>query len=91
MISLCMLYKYKIAKRTCCMYRKTFVLLSEWERGRVAMATSSIYTSVKVKNESDSKRLVSALEHAVGKKAKEVVFSRHVEVIKGEKVKDLFE
>ncbi|MEA4872001.1 MAG: hypothetical protein VB076_04225 [Synergistaceae bacterium] len=54
------------------------------------MATSSIYTSVRVKNKTDCKKLVAALEHAMGKKAKKVVFSRSVEVMKGEKVKDLF-
>lgn len=54
------------------------------------MATSSIYTSVKVKKKSDCQKLVAALEHAEKKKAKAVVFTRPVEVMKGEKVKDLF-
>ena len=54
------------------------------------MATSSIYTSVRVKSKTECKKLVTALEHAKGKKAKEVVFSRSVEVMEGEKVKDLF-
>ncbi|MDO5116804.1 MAG: hypothetical protein Q4D58_12035 [Synergistaceae bacterium] len=54
------------------------------------MATSSIYTSVKIKKKTDCQKLVNALEHAEKKKAKAVVFSRPVEVIKGEKVKDLF-
>ena len=54
------------------------------------MATSSIYSNVRVKNKADCRKLVFALEHAEGKKAKVVVFSRPVEVIKGEKVKDLF-
>ena len=54
------------------------------------MATSSICTSVRIKNKADCRKLVSALEHAEGKKAKEVIFSRSVEVMKGEKVKDLF-
>ena len=54
------------------------------------MATSSIYTSVKVKNRADCRKLVTALEHAEAKKAKEVKFSRSVEVMKGEKIKELF-
>ena len=54
------------------------------------MATSSIYTNVKIKNKADCKKLVSALEHAEDKKAKTVIFSRSVEIIKGEKIKDLF-
>ncbi|MGN1112703.1 MAG: hypothetical protein ACI4RP_05810 [Acutalibacteraceae bacterium] len=54
------------------------------------MATSSIYTSVKIKNKADCKKLVTALEHAEAKRAKEVNFSRSVEVVKGEKIKELF-
>lgn len=54
------------------------------------MATSSIYANVRVKNKTDCKKLVAALEHAKSKKAKEVLFSRSVEEMKGEKVKDLF-
>ena len=54
------------------------------------MATSSIYVSVKVKDKAGCKKLVSALEHAEGKKAKKVMFSRPVEELKGERVKDLF-
>lgn len=53
------------------------------------MATSSIFVNVNVKNKDDCRKLVLALEHAKGKKAKEVVLSRPVEVIRGEKVKDL--
>lgn len=70
---------------------KNFCTMTISKRGgRVTMATSSIYTSVRVKNKTDCKKLVAALEHAMGKKAKKVVFSRSVEVMKGEKVKDLF-
>lgn len=54
------------------------------------MATSSIYTSVKVKSKAECRKLVAALEHAKTKKAKEVNFSRSVEVMKGEKIKELF-
>lgn len=53
------------------------------------MATSSIYTNVKIKNKKDCEKLITALEHAKGKKAKEVVLSRPVEVIRGEKVTSL--
>ena len=54
------------------------------------MATSSIFTNVKVKSKTDCEKLILALENAQCKKNKEVVLSRPVEVIKGEKVKDLF-
>ena len=54
------------------------------------MATSSIYTSVKVKNKNDCRKLLVALETAESKKAKEVVFSRSVEIVKGDKIKELF-
>ena len=54
------------------------------------MATSSIYTNVKVKNKSECRKLVSALEHAKGKKPKAVEYTRQVEVMKGEKIKELF-
>ncbi len=54
------------------------------------MATSSIYTNVKIKNKSDCLKLVSALEHAKSKKVKEVKFSRPVETVKGETIKELF-
>lgn len=57
------------------------------------MATSSIYASVKVKNKSDCRKLVAALEHAKEKRAKgkKVVISRPVEIVKGEKIKELFQ
>ncbi|WP_281680405.1 hypothetical protein [Synergistes jonesii] len=55
------------------------------------MATSSIYVNVRIKNKTDCKNLVTALEHAQKAQAKEVVFSRPVETLKGEKIKDLFE
>ncbi len=54
------------------------------------MATNSIFVSVKVKQKTDSKTLFAALEHAEGKKAKDVKLSRPVEEIRGKKVKDLF-
>lgn len=54
------------------------------------MATSSIFTNVKVKSKTDCEKLILALENAQCKKNKEVVLSRPVEVIKEEKVKDLF-
>jgi len=54
------------------------------------MATSSIYVNVRVKKKADSRKLVLALEHAAGKKAKKVVLSRPVEEVKGEKIKALF-
>lgn len=57
------------------------------------MATSSIYASVKIKSKNDCKKLVAALEHAEEKrhKTKEVVFSRSIEVVKGDKIKELFQ
>ncbi|MEE1076420.1 MAG: hypothetical protein UHY68_04065 [Acutalibacteraceae bacterium] len=54
------------------------------------MATSSIYTNVKIKSKNDCRKLVSALEHAKSCKKNEVIFSRSVEKIKGDKVKEIF-
>mgnify|MGYP000618543342 CR=1 FL=1 len=56
------------------------------------MATSSIYASVEIKNKADSKKLVVALERAKEKRAKskKIVFSRLVEEVKGEQIKDIF-
>ena len=57
------------------------------------MATSSIYASVKIKSKADCRKLVAALEHAKEKRAKgkKVVISRPVEIVKGEKIKELFQ
>ena len=54
------------------------------------MATSSIYASVEIKNKADSKKLVVALERAKEKRAKskKIVFSRLVEEVKGEQIKE---
>lgn len=56
------------------------------------MATSSIYASVEIKNKADSKKLVVVLERAKEKRAKskKIVFSRLVEEVKGEQIKDIF-
>ncbi len=54
------------------------------------MATSSIYTSVRIKSKAECRKLVAALEHAKDKKVPEVVLSRPVEKISGEKIKDIF-
>lgn len=54
------------------------------------MATSSIYTSVKIKKKSECQKLVNALEHAERNKAKAVDHTRPAEVMKGEKIRVLF-
>ena len=54
------------------------------------MATSSIYEDVRIKNRSECRRLVSALESAMNKKGKDVIIPREVQTIKGEKIKELF-
>lgn len=54
------------------------------------MATSSIYTDVKIKNKAACRKLVRALESASSDKTPRVVFSRPTEVIKGEKIKEIF-
>lgn len=69
------------------------ILLGDYRfvlKGVQFMATSSIYTSVKVKNKNDCRKLLVALETAESKKAKEVVFSHSVEIVKGDKIKELF-
>lgn len=54
------------------------------------MATSSIYTSVKIKNKDACKRLVGALENAKEVKIRDVEFSRPVKEIKGSAIKEIF-
>lgn len=54
------------------------------------MATSSIYTNVRIRKKSQCIKLVSALEHAKSKKAKTVNISCPVEEVKNEKINDFF-
>lgn len=54
------------------------------------MATSSIFANVRIKNKTACKNLISALEKSKQTKAEEVVFSRPVETIKGDKIKEIF-
>lgn len=54
------------------------------------MATSSIYTDVRIKNKAACRKLVRALESAADDKTPRVVFSRQPEIIKGEKINEIF-
>lgn len=55
------------------------------------MATSSIYTDVKIKDKAACRKLIRALENASKAKGrKKVVFSRQPEFVKGEKIKEIF-
>ncbi|MDE7390174.1 MAG: hypothetical protein K2M82_04455 [Lachnospiraceae bacterium] len=54
------------------------------------MATSSLYANVKIKDKSSCQKLVKALEHSKASKGTEVKFSRSVERVQGEKIKELF-
>lgn len=54
------------------------------------MATKSIYKSVSIKNRSLGNGLVSALENAKNKKAKQVLISKKVVDIKKDKIREIF-
>lgn len=54
------------------------------------MATSSLYANVKIKSKASCRKLVNALEHSKTSKSSEVKFSRSVERVQGEKIKELF-
>lgn len=54
------------------------------------MATSSIYTEVKIKDKAACKKLVKALDDAVKSRKPKVAFSRQPEMIKGDKIKEIF-
>ena len=55
------------------------------------MATSSIYTDVKIKDKSACRKLIRALDSAVkAESSKRTVFSRQPKMIKGEKIKEIF-
>lgn len=61
------------------------------KEGVFCMATSSIYTDVKIKDKSACRKLVRALEGAAKAKSSEkTVFSRQPKIIKGEKIKEIF-
>jgi len=55
------------------------------------MATSSIFKTVRIRNKSDAKNLVTALERAKGKSAKEVHSSKMHREVKGEDIVKMFE
>ncbi|MFR1823121.1 MAG: hypothetical protein ACLSXJ_07115 [Clostridium saudiense] len=54
------------------------------------MATKSIYKNVNIKSKDLTKGLINALEYGMGKKAKEVIFTKAVEEVKGEDIKKYF-
>ncbi len=54
------------------------------------MATKSILKNVDIKDRKLGKSLVVALEHASGKKAKDVTLSRTYSDMRGEKLKEIF-
>ena len=55
------------------------------------MATSSIYTDVKIRDKAACRKLVNALERAMkAKPTKKAVYSRQPQMIKGEKIKEIF-
>ena len=55
------------------------------------MATKSIFKDVKIREKRLGRGLVSALENAENKKAKEVHMSRKCSEVKGSCVKEIFE
>lgn len=59
-------------------------------RGVFRMATKSIYKNVNIKSKDLTKGLINALEYGMGKKAKEVIFTKSVEEVKGEDIKKYF-
>lgn len=54
------------------------------------MATRSILTNVDIRDKGLSKKLVLALEHAQGKKKKDVTISRTHEDVSKENIKKVF-
>ena len=55
------------------------------------MATKSIFKDVKIRDKHLGRGLVSALENAENKKAKEVHMSKICSEVKGSRVKEIFE
>ena len=54
------------------------------------MATKSVYKDIRIKDKSLCRNFISALENAKGKKSKEVVMSKKVQTISGDKIKEIF-
>lgn len=54
------------------------------------MATKSILKNIDIKDKKLSKSLVIALEHAVGKHAKDVQLSRTYEDVRDDKLRSIF-
>ncbi len=55
------------------------------------MATKSIYKNINIKDKAFCRALVSALENAQNKKAKDVEYTRTFSEAKGEQIKEMFE
>ena len=53
------------------------------------MATSSIYTNVKIKDKAACRKLINALDKAAKAKTPRVEFSRQPEIVRGEKIKEI--
>jgi len=54
------------------------------------MATKSILKNIDIRNKSLCRNLLNALEHAEGKKSKEVKLNKPYAEIKKEQIKELF-
>ena len=70
---------------------KYIVIFIFKKEGVTVMATSSIYNDVKIKDKAACRKLVSALDSAVKAPKNKVAFSRSPELIKGEKIKEIFQ
>ena len=54
------------------------------------MATSSITRNIVLRDKNLCHSLISALEHASGKKVKQVAYKKSFEEIKGQEIRNLF-
>lgn len=54
------------------------------------MATKSIYKNVRIKDKASCRKLVNALEQSNTVHCEKIVFSKKVQTITGEKIKEIF-
>lgn len=54
------------------------------------MATKSIFKDVRIKSKNSCQKLLSALERTRSSKPIEVIYSKSVATVEGEKIKEIF-
>lgn len=73
----------------CISVTSSILFLCGFRKGDI-MATKSICKNITIKDKNLGRSLVNALENAQNKTSKNVIYSKMVKEIKGEKIKDLF-